>query len=118
MGGVTLNNRPQCLHTFGNSAANPVVMVAANNANIISGQRVGLFRIILIAAAAGTVTIADSGTNALSQPFVFAINGSLVLDMPDNGDPWWQSTAANPGLQLTNAGTIAVGFDVWWLPQV
>jgi hypothetical protein len=119
MGGVTLNSRSQCLHTFGSAGTATVVLVASNNANIISGQRVGLFRIITTVLAAVGLTLQDSGGNALSGLIQLAANGSIVLDMPDNGDPWWQSTAANPGLQWAQTGgPTTVGFDAWWLPQV
>jgi hypothetical protein len=119
MGGVTLNNRSQCLHTFGSGAGATVIIVPAASAGILAGQRVGLFRIITTVLTAVGLTLQDSGGNPLSGLIQLAANGSIVLDMPDNGDPWWQSTTTNPGLQWAQTGgPTTVGFDVWWLGQV
>jgi hypothetical protein len=121
MGGVTFNSRSQLLHTFSATLQTgaTVPVIAANNANIIAGQRVGLYALIITVSAAETIQIQDTASNALSAPIQLAANGSVVLDLRDNGDPWWQSTPANPGIQIAQGtGATSIGFDVWWLPTV
>jgi hypothetical protein len=98
-------------HTIINSAAGGTLPIAAAVAN----QRAGIYRIILTTAAAVTVTIQDTGSNALSEPFAFGVNGgSVVLDISSNGDPWWQS-GTGLGLQLNASAAVQVSGDIWWL---
>lgn len=121
MGAITLNSRPQLLHVFGNTTTSPAALVnAAGGAApaVPAGQRAGIFRVLITLSVAGSITIQDTTGAALSQTFNLAANGSVVLDMPDNGDPWWQS-AQGLGLQIAFTGASAnLGWDVYWYPTV
>lgn len=106
-----LHRVPECAHVIVNSAAGGTLAVVAAVAN----QRAGIYRMILTVAAAVTVTIQDTGSNALSEPFAFGANGgSIVLDTPINGDPWWQSNTGL-GLQLNASAAVQVSSDIWYL---
>lgn len=106
-----LHRVPECAHVIINTAAGGTIPVVAAVAN----QRAGIYRMILTVATTVTVTIQDTGSNALSEPFAFgASGGSIVLDTPVNGDPWWQSSTGL-GLQLNASAAVQVSADIWYL---
>jgi hypothetical protein len=120
MGGVTLNSRSQLMHAFGNVTGTAIPVLTAANFLLQApnpGQRCGIYRLITTVLAATTLTIQDTTPTALSQAIQLAANGSIVLDMPDNGDFWWQG-AIGQGIQFTLGTSTTCGFDVWWYPTV
>jgi hypothetical protein len=98
-------------HTIINSSAGGVLPVAAALAN----NRSSIYALILTTPSAVTVTVQDTASVALSQPFAFGANGGAVtVDIKTNGDPWWQS-ALGVGLQLFASAAVQVSADVYWL---
>jgi hypothetical protein len=101
-------------------AAGTTVLLAANK--VLASQRVGVYRMILVANATSTFQFQDTSGNAISAQYSLTSAGSTVtLDTPVNGDPWWQTGPSlafpsNPlgvGLQLVIGGTGPVAADVW-----
>jgi hypothetical protein len=108
---MSLRPIPECQHVIVNSAAGGTLAAVAAVAN----QGVGIYRMILTVPSTITVTIQDTGSNALSQPFAFgASGGSITLDTPINGDPWWNSKVGL-GIQLNASTTVQVSADIWYL---
>jgi outer membrane usher protein FimD/PapC len=95
-------------YTIGGS---PISIVPTSQ--LVGIQRVGVFRLIIVAVAATTIQFQDTGGNILSAQYPLGINGALTLDTPINGDPWWATTAAGLGLQLLLTGTGPVAADIW-----
>jgi len=91
--------------------AGTTILVPTNQLTGI--QRVGVYKAIIQAISAqATIQFQDTSNNSLSSVFTLAILGFLTIDVPINGDPWWQTTVAGRGLQLvTTGGTVAA--DVW-----
>jgi hypothetical protein len=106
-----LHRVSECSHVIVGSAAGGTLAVVA----AVAGQRAGIYRMILTTPSTVTVTIQDTGSNPLSQAFAFgASGGSIALDTPVNGDPWWQSNAGL-GLQLNLSAAVQVSADFWFL---
>lgn len=100
----------ELLHAFGNSTSGVTHIVPA-----VANQRVYVYRMILTTGTpAVTLTFEDTGDNDISQNFQLAANGSIVLDTPINGDPWW-ATGTGLGLDLEQSGTSTVSYDIWYL---
>lgn len=96
-------------YTVGGS---PITIVPASS--LVGIQRVGVYRVIIVAIAAVTIQFQDTGPNLISAQFPIAANGALTLDTPINGDPWWATTAPGLGLQLVLTGTGPVAADIWY----
>lgn len=110
--GIPLHRQSECAHSIVNSAAGGTLPIATG----VAGQLARIYRMILTTNGAVTVTIQDTGPNALSQPFTFgASGGSITVDIPINGDPWWQATAAGLGLQFNASAAVQVSADVWYM---
>lgn len=107
---MSLRSTAEVLHAFGNTTSGAITVVSA-----VANQRVYLYRMILTIGTPGvTLTLEDSNDNDLSQNFQLAANGSVVLDTPINGDPWW-STATGAGLVLEQSGSTTISYDIWYL---
>lgn len=107
---MSLRTTAEVAHAFGNTTSTSFTIVSS-----VPNQRVYVYRVILTIGTPGvTLTFEDSNDNDLSQNFQLAANGSVVLDTPINGDPWW-STAAGAGLVLEQSGSTAVSYDIWYL---
>jgi len=112
--GIPLHLTPECLHVIvsNGGAAGVTAAVAA-----VATQSVGIFRMILTCNGASTVTIQDTTSVALSQGFAFgASGGSVTLDVPINGDAWWQSVAGR-GIQINSSAAVQVSADLWYLQR-
>lgn len=108
---MSLRSISECSHVIINSAAGGTLAAVA----AVSGQRVGIYRMILTVATTVTVTVQDTANAALSQPFAFGSSGgSITLDTPINWDPWWTS-ALGLGIQLNASVAVQVSADIWWL---
>ena len=111
---MSLRSTPECQHVIVNSSAGGTLAVVA----AVSGLSVAIYRMILTVATTDTVTVQDTSGGTLSQPFAFgASGGSITLDTPINGDPWWVS-ATNLGIQLNSTAMVQVSADIWYLQQV
>ena len=100
-------------------AGSPITIVPASTiaGSPLSGiQRAGIYKVVIEAIAATTIQFQDSGPNILSAQFSLGALGFFILDVPINGDPWWQATQAGLGLQLLLTGTGPVAADIWWAP--
>lgn len=98
-------------HVIVNSAAGGTLPIVA----AVAGVRSNLYRLILTVPAAVTVTLQDTSGAALSQPFAFGTSGgSITLDVPINGDPWWTAPLGR-GLQFNASAAVQVSADVWYL---
>ena len=111
--GVPLHLGSECAHViFSNNTIASTTFVPA-----VAGSSVALYRMILTCAAACNVTIQDTTAVALSQVFAFgASGGSITLDIPINGDPWWQSVAGR-GMQVNQNAAVQVSADFWYLQR-
>lgn len=106
-----LHRVPECAHQIINSAAGGTLAIVA----AVASQRVGVYRLVLVVPAAVTVTFQDTAGGALSAPYAFGTTGgSLTLDTPVNGDPWYQS-GVGLGLQLLVSAAVQVSADVYTL---
>lgn len=116
---MSLRGRSEAIHLFGNVAgAGPTTILAG-----VAGQIIRVYRLIIVNGAAGqTITLQDtaSGGTAVSEGFLLLANGTVTLDTPINGDPWFFSgdrgnaaTVLGLGLQWSN--TAAFGYDIWVL---
>ena len=101
-------------------ASTTTILVPASA--VLGIQRVGVFRMILVARAASSFQFEDTLGNDISAVYQLAGAGSAVtLDTPINGDPWWMTGPSftspnNPigvGLSLTVGGGI-VDADIWF----
>jgi len=111
---VPLHNIPECQHAIVNSAAGGTLAIVSG-VTAPKPQRVGIYRMILFVGAATTLTLQDTASNALAAPWTFgAGGGSLVLDTPINGDPWWQA-GAGLGVQFSSTAAVQVSADIWYL---
>ena len=100
---------PESTHVFGGAATATIPLVAA-----VPRQRVSIYRMILtLGATAVTVTIQDTTGAALSQALQMAANGAIVLDVSEEGEPWWVS-APGLGVQLGQSGTTQINYDIWF----
>jgi hypothetical protein len=107
---MSLRTSAECAHVFGSASTGTIALVAA-----VAVKRVYVYRMILtLATPAVTITLQDTASAAMSQPFQLLAGGSVTLDTPINGDPWWQS-GAGLGVQLGQSGTTVIGYDVWYL---
>src|SRR6266853_1994716 len=118
-----LRHRPEATlsSSFG-TPFGPGTKVLITAAQVQGIQRVGVYRMILVANAASTFAFQDTAGNPISATYSLTAAGSTVtLDTPINGDPWWQTgpNFATPnyplgvGLQLVIGGTGPVAYDVW-----
>lgn len=112
--GLRFKTEAQLISSKGSNyllAGSPITIIPANQVTGI--QKVGIYRLVIVAAVASTVQFQDTGSNLISAQYSLLANGSFVLDTPVNGDPWWQG-GAGLGLQLllTGAGA-SVAADIW-----
>jgi hypothetical protein len=108
---VGLHTTSECAHAIVNSAAGGALATVP----AVSGTRVGIYRMILTTPAATIVTIQDTTGAALSAPFAFgASGGSITLDTPINGDPWWVSPNGR-GIQINSSAAVQVSSDVYYI---
>jgi len=94
----------------------PVATTVIVATSLLTGiQRAGIYRLILSgnSTTAATFTFQDTGPNAISAVYNLAANGIFFLDVPINGDPWFQATAAALGLQIVVTGATITG-DIYW----
>src|SRR5215469_1193549 len=82
---------------------------------VVGIQRPGIYRLALSgnSTTAATFAFQDTGANAISAVYNLAINGFFILDVPINGDPWWQVGTAGLGLQIVVTGATITG-DIYW----
>jgi hypothetical protein len=110
---MSLRTRSECQHVVANAATATIALVTG-----VPGQIVSIYRIVItIGTPAVQVTIDGTVSGDLSQDFNLGVNGSIVLDTPINGDPWWQG-AVGEGIQLTQTGTTPIGVDLYFLQTV
>jgi hypothetical protein len=112
-----MNTRSAVQHAFGTVTGTTITVLSAANfiAVFPASYRWAIYRLaVTVGAAPGTLTIQDTVPTSLSQAFQLAANGSIVLDMPVNGDFWWQTANPGTGIQFTMSASTTVGFDVWW----
>jgi hypothetical protein len=111
--GVPLHLGSECSHNlFSSAGIGTVVAIAA-----VASQSAAIYRMILTCAGACSVTLQDTTGVALSQVFAFgASGGSITLDIPVNGDPWWQSVAGR-GIQINQSAAVQVSADIWFLQR-
>jgi len=106
---MSLRFRPEALIVSTKSfAAGTDAVVAA-----VAGQRIAVYRCILMGVAASTFQFNDSVTGVLSAQYSLAVGGFFILDTPINNDPWW-ITAAGSALQIIVGGTGPVAADIWY----
>ena len=85
-------------------------------------QRIGVFRMVLVARGASSFQFKDTSGNNISALYTLTAAGSTVtLDTPINGDPWWMTgpnftSPNNPirvGLSMA-VGAAIVNADIWF----
>ncbi|HKD44546.1 MAG TPA: hypothetical protein VKD24_02720 [Candidatus Angelobacter sp.] len=108
--GIPLHTQSELTHVVVNSAAGGTLAVAS----AVTGSKIGIYRMLLVANSATTITIQDTASSALSAPYSLLAGGSIIVDTPINGDPWWQSTAGK-GLQINSSAAVQVSADVYYL---
>jgi hypothetical protein len=82
----------------------------------VAGQRSGIYRMVLQAVGASVWTIQDTGGGVLSATYTMTTGSFVILDVPINNDPWWQSPTGL-GLQMVVTGAAIVA-DIWTLTAV
>jgi len=113
---MSLRLRSEAVHAFGAGGAGTTAIVSA-----VAGQIVKVYRMIVVNGAAGqTITLQDTINTAISQGFLLLANGTITLDTPINGDPWFFSGDRGnnpiiPGLGIQWNGSAAFSFDLWFL---
>ena len=114
---MSLRLRTEAQHVFANVAgAGPTAILAA-----VAGQIVKVYRMIVVNGAAGqTITLQDTSNTAISQGFLLLANGTITIDTPINGDPWFFSgdrgaSPIVPGLGIQWSNSAAFGYDLWYL---
>ena len=112
---MSLRPRSECLHSFGSGTTGVQALVAG-----VPRQIVRVYRLILVnGSVAGTIQLQDTNNQGISQAFNLVAGGSVVLDTPINGDPWWTSDAVSgmgQGIQWLSAGGVtAYAWDLWYL---
>ena len=111
---MTLRSVPECSHVIVDSAAGGTIPVIA----AVSGLGVNIYRLILTVPSAVDVEIQDTAGNSLSQNFAFGSSGgSITVDTPINGDPWW-SAATGLGIQLDASAAVLVSADIYYIQGV
>jgi hypothetical protein len=118
MGGATLNSRSQLFHNFGTTTTAGTVHVIPVASVLPVNTRAAIYAMIVTVSTASTMLIQDTTPTTISQTFQLAINGSIVLDMRDNGDFWWQATGAGLGIDFVFTATPTAAWDVWWYSSV
>lgn len=104
---MALRSRSETSHVVVSAPAGTTGVVPASGASYT-----GIYKIIVTCSATATLQIQDTASNVLSQTFSFGANGgSLALDIPINGEPWWQAVAA--GIQFVVTGA-TISADVWY----
>jgi hypothetical protein len=108
---IALHPIPENLHALLSVAsATTTVVIAA-----VAQKRAGIYRMILTVAGAQTIVIQDTASTVLSQTFQFGANGgSITLDIPINGDPWWNS-GIGLGIQFVTSTAAQTSADVWYM---
>jgi hypothetical protein len=107
---MSLRTGQECQHVIANASTATIALVSA-----VATQRVYVYKLILIIGSpAVNVTLQDTSNAALSQAFQLAANGSIVIDVPANWEPWW-NTGTGLGIQLFQTGTTPIGCDVWFI---
>lgn len=78
---------------------------------LVGIQRPGVYRYILSgnSTTAATYQFQDTSGNPLSAVYNLPIAGLHIVDLPINGDPWFQPALAGLGLQLVVAGATITG---------
>jgi hypothetical protein len=112
--GIPLHLGSECAHfIFSNAGASGTTAAIP----AVASQSVALYRLILTCVGASNVTFVDTTAVALSQAFAFgASGGSITLDIPVNGDPWWQSLAGR-GISINSSAAVQVSADLWYLQR-
>jgi hypothetical protein len=106
---MSLRSRSETTHVIISAAAGTTAVVAA-----VTGQRVGIYKMIVTVASTATLAIQDTAGGALSQTFGFGTSGgSITIDIPINNESWFQS-GLNLGIQFVVTGA-TVSADVWYL---
>jgi hypothetical protein len=122
MAAGTLNQRSSLIHTFGVATGTTLIVVNASGgaapANPAANQRIGIYKLIAVVSAAATFVVQDTTGAAISGTYNLPANGSVVLDVSVNGDPWYQTVNAGAGLQIVLGTSVTLGYDVYWLPTV
>ena len=102
-------------------ATTTTVLVAATLLPL-TFNRVGVFRMVLVARGASSFQFKDTAGNNIGALYTLTAAGSTVtLDTPINGDPWWMTgpnftSPNNPvgvGLSLA-VGAAIVDADIWF----
>ncbi len=106
---MSLRGLSECTHFIVNSSSTPIVVAAA-----VLTQRVYVYRLILVVGGASVLTLQDTGANAVSGPLSLAVNGSIVLDVPNNNESWW-NTNTGFGLQIAFTNAVTIGGDIWFM---
>lgn len=75
----------------------------------VTGGRVHIQGLSLVAADAVTVTIEDTDGNNLIGPMAFAANGGIALPPTEKG---YQQTEAGKGVQILLSGAVQVGGSI------
>lgn len=97
-------------HAIVNSTSATTVVVAA-----VATQRVSIYRMLLVLGTPGvTITFQDTAGSALSAPYQIGANGSMVIDVSVNTDPWFQS-GTGLGFQIFQSGTTQISADIYYL---
>ena len=112
-----LRFRSECKQTFTATpvAAGTQTIIAA--ATVTSAQRIGVYRFIIEAISAqATFQFQDSGGTNQSAIYTLATLGSMVVDTPINGDPWFQGGAGLGMNLITTGGTVS--FDIFTAPGI
>jgi hypothetical protein len=120
-GGLRFRTEATLISSYGTALAVGTTILVPTT-QIVGFQRIGVYRMVLVANAASTFQFQDTAGNPISALYSLTAAGSTVtLDTPINGDPWWMTgpTLAKPtyplgvGLQLVIGGTGPVAADIW-----
>lgn len=75
-----------------------------------TSQTARIFRLVLTADAATTITFRDGSTNFGDSQYLSA-NGSIVLDLTN--EPWYITSSGN-GFSIRQSGTANIGVRIWF----
>lgn len=109
-----LRFRPEATKSSTVSFPAGTTVIAA--ATLFTGlQRAAIYKLALSGNSAGAATFKfqDTGGTDISAVYNLAANGFFILDVPINGDPWFQASAPALGLQIVVVTSTITG-DIYF----
>lgn len=77
-----------------------------------SSQTTKLYRMLLVAAGATTITVKDGAGTTLTGAMTLSAGGAIVLDY--SGEPWF-TTSSNTALIIANANAVQISGAAYYI---